>query len=543
MAVDGNALGCSVMTDELTQLDQLAAIAGVRGSWFAGERRAEARLKRFLRRLESAPLVVPEVARRLIPQLRDEGKYDQALALGHRIGPLADRPPEVPEALGDCHLAQGGKEEAAMWFSRSLLEGPSPERLAKFCSAAGIEENPDVAAAYESFSSARYEEARHSFAVLRDRFPEVAAFGVAEKQARLRVIARDSFCARPFTDVHVNTGGNATPCCPGWLPVSLGKVGEQSMQEVWNGPAAREVRETMLDGSMRYCVLDRCPFLGKPDSIRRDQIKDARMLGLLQSRETRLDQGPQRVALNYDTSCNLACPSCRPEFIHLQGEKLREVEAIQEHVLEEWLTDASRLKTNNAGDTFGSPLGRKLLKDMGERTDPKLRVELITNGMLLTPGQWERIGHLHHRIDSLEISVDAAKAETYAVVRRGGNFERLRKNLEFVREKRREGYIRFWRLSFVVQNRNFREMPDFVRMALGLEVDEIVFKKFIPRSWIARDMDLYRSDYGVHDPANPEHAAFLEVLKDPVLADPHVHWHSLNAFFEEVHGRGLFQEE
>lgn len=530
-------------TDELTQLDQLAEIADVRGSWFAGERRAEARLKRFLRKLESEPLVVPEVARRLIPQLRDEGKYDEALALGHRIGPLADRPPEVPEALGDCHLAQGGTEQAALWFGRALLEGPSPQRFAKFCSAAGIAEDATVKEAYERFSCAKYEEARHAFAGLKDKYPEVAAFGTAEKQARQRIIARDSFCARPFTDVHVNTGGNATPCCPGWLPVSLGKVGEQSMQEIWNGPAAREVRETMLDGSMRYCVLDRCPFLGKPQSIRRDGIKDPWMLGLLDEHSTRLDQGPQRVALNYDTSCNLACPSCRPEFIHLQGDKLREVEAIQGHVLDEWLVDARRLKTNNAGDTFGSPLGRKLLKDLGQCASPKLRLELITNGMLLTPGQWENIAHLHDRIDSLEISVDAAKPETYAIVRRGGNFVRLRKNLEFVREKRREGYIPFWRLSFVVQNRNFREMPDFVRMALELEVDEIVFKKFIPRSWIARDMDLYRSDYGVHDPANPEHAAFLEVLNDPVLTDPRVHWHSLNTFFEEVHGRGLFQDD
>ncbi|MFA7344975.1 MAG: SPASM domain-containing protein [Terrimicrobiaceae bacterium] len=527
------------VSDQLAELDR---IQGSGRTWYGAWTKAARAARDVYSHLETLPMVDPAVGRRMIPRLRDMGMVKEALALAKRMGPLAERPAAVAEAVADCHLADGNKKAAELWFCESLLEEPSPERFKKFRDVGGVGKDVPVEEPFRQFFRGEFEEAERGFRALKKQMPQVAALGKAQEKCRHRKVALHCFCARPFTDIHINNKGHTTPCCPGWLPVSLGSVARQTIEEVWNGPVAREVRETMLDGTMRYCVAQRCPFLCKPETIAKDKVTDPEILAIMRDRPTRLKHGPRRVALNYDKSCNLACPSCRPEFIHLKGEKLEEAEEIQEHVLNEWLVDARRLKTNNAGDTFGSPLGRQLLADLKTRGNAEFQIELITNGVLFSPAQWEKIEHLQRRIVALEISVDAARPETYAVVRLGGQFDRLMANLRFLRDRRREGLIPSWHLSFVVQNLNFREMPDFVRMALDLEVDGVVFKKFIPRSWLAKDLERFKNEYGVHDPENPMHAEFLEVLKDPILKDPRVQWHSLNAFFEEVSGKGLFED-
>ena len=63
------------------------------------------------------------------------------------------------------------------------------------------------------------------------------------------------------------------------------------------------------------------------------------------------------------------------------------------------------------------------------------------------------------------VSVDAARQDTYEVVRRGGSFDRLCRNLDFLGGLRAERRIDLLRLDFVVQALNFREMPEFVEWA------------------------------------------------------------------------------
>jgi MoaA/NifB/PqqE/SkfB family radical SAM enzyme len=117
-------------------------------------------------------------------------------------------------------------------------------------------------------------------------------------------------------------------------------------------------------------------------------------------------------------------------------------------------------------------------------------------------------------LESVLVSVDAARPETYAIVRRPGRFDRLMPNLEFLARKRAEGAFPTFGLCFVVQKLNYREMPEFVELGQRLGVDRIWFQRivnfgaFTPEETRAVD---------VASPDHPEHAEFLKILEHPAM--------------------------
>lgn len=62
-----------------------------------------------------------------------------------------------------------------------------------------------------------------------------------------------------------------------------------------------------------------------------------------------------------------------------------------------------------------------------------------------------------------EISIDAANEDTYHQIRVGGIWKILQENLHFIFTEIPN--LEFVRLTFVVQNNNYMEMCDFVKMA------------------------------------------------------------------------------
>lgn len=79
----------------------------------------------------------------------------------------------------------------------------------------------------------------------------------------------------------------------------------------------------------------------------------------------------------------------------------------------------------------------------------------------------------------LTVSVDAATKETYERIRRNGNFDVLQKNMEFAADLRRKGELSYFRMNFVVQRENYREMIPFVQWGERLNVDEVFFTKIL----------------------------------------------------------------
>src|SRR5579872_3157736 len=167
------------------------------------------------------------------------------------------------------------------------------------------------------------------------------------------------------------------------------------------------------------------------------------------------------VNLSHDLTCNLSCPSCRVDKVVAKGEAKNELARLADKVILPLLENTSVVNMTGSGDPFASQHFRYLLKTISAEKYRKLRVNLQTNGMLFDEKAWEDL-QLEGRVDEVIISVDASSESTYRVVRKGGDFGRLLKNLRFVASLRAQKRIRLLRLDFVVQWRNFRDMPGFV---------------------------------------------------------------------------------
>jgi molybdenum cofactor biosynthesis enzyme MoaA len=148
-----------------------------------------------------------------------------------------------------------------------------------------------------------------------------------------------------------------------------------------------------------------------------------------------------------------------------------------------------------------------------------MEIALQTNGVLLTPRNWQRMKRIHENISSIIISMDAASEETYNITRRGGHWQTMLDNSARMGELRRKGEIKKLRFDFVVQKANFREMNDFTQLSKSLGADTAYFSRLIDWGTWPKDAFL---DQCVWLDGHPLQSEFREVMRDPVLGDPFV---------------------
>ncbi len=330
------------------------------------------------------------------------------------------------------------------------------------------------------------------------------------------------FCSKPFNWFEI-TGGTSRRadvylCCNSWISGPAGNLLDQSAAEIWNGEAAQSLRRSILDGSFSQCNASRCPHLNTvtgPVEFA-DSITDNRMRSVIDQGLTELEWGPQDINCAYDRSCNLSCPTCRPAPF-METDRAEEFKEIQRGLERDVLPQARSLYITGSGDAFGSPHFNRWLRTMQLDRQADLHIHLHTNAQLWTPKMWRQVpDEVKRAINSAEISIDAARPETYSVNRRGGDFDRLLENLEFIAQLRANEELYHLKFSMVVQLNNFREMPDFVRLGKRFGADTVYFGKLIDWSVFSRPVFLFRS---VHRPDHPQHQELLDVLADPVFDD------------------------
>lgn len=330
------------------------------------------------------------------------------------------------------------------------------------------------------------------------------------------------FCEKPFLTAEIAQGGRTFLCCPLQLPTVVGDATDGTFMEVWNSEKAQAVRRSILDGSFSHCLEKTCGLLQSRSLPKRSEVTNPYLRTIIDRNITRLDRGPMSITMNYDRSCNLACPTCRTGHISLAGKAKEDALAIQD-----WATDPAHLQHGaflhftGSGDAFGSHVFHSFLRRFDPKAFPSVRIGLGTNGLLFTERTWESI--CHHVIDVACISIDAATPETYAV-NRGGDFELLRSNLRFIGGLREAGKLKLFGLNFVVQANNFAEMPAFTALGHSVHADFVFFQQLVNWGTFSREEFSRRA---VHLPGHPCHSEFLRVLRDPRLTDPIVNLHNL----------------
>lgn len=345
------------------------------------------------------------------------------------------------------------------------------------------------------------------------RIKKVADQNAALRDPELKDYLQTHFCTKPFDTMETLDQGSVNICCPDWLPTPIGGINDLS--GAWASRTADKIRGSIIDGSFKYCSHVNCSFISNRQLMRRDS-KEARRL--IEGFEVdRTVPPPRELKLSHDRSCNLSCPSCRSGMLNAGKAKQKRLDDQIETSIVPVLREARSVYITGSGDPFGSAHFRRLIKRLNRQEFPDLRFRLHTNGQLLNARAWRDLD-LAGRVDSVHISIDAAKAETYAIVRRGGTFARLLENLDYVKSLRERGDIKALEISMVVQALNFLEMPAFVGLGRAIGADAIGFEMI--RDWGVYTPEAFEAVYV--GPDNPRSAELIEVLHAPELADPRV---------------------
>jgi MoaA/NifB/PqqE/SkfB family radical SAM enzyme len=328
-------------------------------------------------------------------------------------------------------------------------------------------------------------------------------------------------CHAPFNQVYIGSFGEVYICCPPMLPVCIGNILEEPIMDVWNSTKAQEIRRSVFDKSYCHCNMQNCAVLQGNGSFNHyDKVAD-----IVSQKITELPYKPQELCLCHDHACNLTCSFCRDDFYKLKGDDLKRVSRVHNIIVDELLDEAQVVTVAGMGDPFVGKHYRSLLENFDKKRWPNLTINLITNGMLLTKDTWQSINKSHEAIDSILISVNAGTAKTYEINQKGAKFEKLLKTMNLVKSLRQTNAIKRFQLNFFVQQNNYRELPDFVRMAKDYRADTVqISHLFTSESY---DLEKYKN-FGVHEPNHPEHKEFLKVLSDPILKDPIVYMSTLN---------------
>lgn len=343
---------------------------------------------------------------------------------------------------------------------------------------------------------------------------------------------KDRFCPMPFTNFRVSASGDVSICSPERMKIPVvGNLLASSAEEVWNSAEAQTIRRGVLDGSYSQCIGAYCPALQKNSLPAKKGIQDPEMRRIIDNGMTTLDRSPQILNMHLDRTCNLKCPTCRTDVLGIRGAELDRATTVRDKIVDGgMLRNARQIILCGYGEVFASQVHLGFLRSLDPESCPQLKIHFLTNGLLLTERMWASFANAHRLVHEVAISVDAATPETFRL-NRGGDFARLLNNLEFVSGLRRSKAIKRFRLNFVVQKNNFREMPAFVELGRRLGCDTVIFQK------IVNAQNAFMTDYedrAIHLPDHPERADFLEVLRHPALKERIVEMYSIGGVASEA---------
>ena len=318
---------------------------------------------------------------------------------------------------------------------------------------------------------------------------------------------KDYICTIPFTDVNVMENKSEYVCCKDWMDIDIADKRENGTG--WTSQIAKDVRNSMLEGSFKYCSTSACPHLSTVTKsnipvgpIIKKELFDPSMYSEI---------GPKNIKFSFDSACNLACPSCRIDFIRnsefIENRTIR----ILNDIKNGYGSSIETIAMSGYGDPFYSSAFFKFLQEFDETAFPKLnRIHLHTNAILWNKSNWEKIKNTHRYIKTAEISIDAATEETYKIVRKGGKWDLLLRNLEFINELKELEQITF---SFVIQKQNYHEIFDFYKLIKSIVRNkEIYFLYYSIQDWGILTSEEYQT-MKVWDKTHPEYDKFISVVE------------------------------
>ena len=334
-------------------------------------------------------------------------------------------------------------------------------------------------------------------------------------------------CTVPFTHIEIHARGEVSACCHTWLPKWVGNLLTDTAQEVLDNAERKRIQDNMRYGRFNDCN-DQCPQLNSILSGKKDYWDIVPISQLDKTLKTAVIN----IGFSYDISCNLQCPSCRTKLIvwkpddptDIDGQRILQIHNRVKDLVKILLDQGRKVSLNitGSGDAFASPLYWNYLLELASAPiSNNLIINLKTNGVMMTEENLKDIKALWPRIGYLEVSVDAVNEDTYKIVRKNGNFKKLKRNLEVFDQLKLDGHfpnMYDWQTNFIVQKDNYKELAEFVKWQLTFKSKPKIWTNLLAQ-WHHINNDTF-SKMAVWQDSHPEYNNLVEILKDPIFKSP-----------------------
>ena len=301
------------------------------------------------------------------------------------------------------------------------------------------------------------------------------------------------------------------PCCNQWMADKTFYLPVSSVDDVkaaWSGAYMADLRRSVLDGDYVHCDWEACPYLSANTFEHLNDGKLSDNGSLAAGVVPTVSELPTDIIFSADRTCNLYCGTCRT------GPTVQENTSVASTIFTGLIEGgAERLHILGSGEVFASRITLGFLRTATAESAPNLRdLTLLTNGILLSPRMWGSLSpYATSMVTTIMVSVDACTAETYSLVRRGGDFKLLSRNLEFISGLRSQGCIRHFTLNMVVQDSNLHEVIGFCLWAAELGATSLRIDAVA--DWGHLGSAAYH-EIAVHLEGHPRHSEFLQVMHD-----------------------------
>ena len=276
---------------------------------------------------------------------------------------------------------------------------------------------------------------------------------------------KNYICGVPFNSLEIHNNV-CFVCCPSWLPNKI-ELGEIALKDIYNSEPIVDIRNSILDGSFKYCDKKLCPYLSKlvnygvtsgPIHLKTNSHYTNSIVD---------NNTPDYLVMNFDRTCNYKCPSCRVDLIVENSSGLKRIEKTIDEIDTHYSKNVKTLYITGTGDPFVSVSFRNYLRNFDPKKYPKLQnIHLHTNASMWNKEMWESMPNIHKFVHTCEISIDAGTKDTYEnKTRLGGNWENLLSNLNFINTIPTLTSIK---TSFVVQDTNYTEMEIFYNLMYSI---------------------------------------------------------------------------
>ena len=329
----------------------------------------------------------------------------------------------------------------------------------------------------------------------------------------------------------VDTNGNVILCgCLGWMPVTIGNLFQSPLQDLLDSALAQDIRQSIINGSYEYCNEKTCGIINNNQLNSIGTVPDNVIPLLENSKKFIL---PYEIVIAGDLTCNLSCPSCRTRVIKQSPEQIEKQKQLGKILSQNIFTNPTDQKINltlsTSGELFASSMLLSFVSSIDFDKFPNVTLKVQTNG-LLCEQNWHKLGTAQSRIENITITFDAARAETYEILRRGGTWKELVAAMKFLSNKKRDTGMIF-NTRMVVHQQNYQEMLEFYNFSLEYGADRVEFVRLT-------DWGTYESKFSTQDVMDQNHPEFLqaqEIVKQ-ITELPHT-W--LAGGFESVYNNNI----